>query len=672
MSMKLIPLGGGNEALCHFLNFGGVDMLLDCGGGRRDDQGVIDLPSLDAVDVASLDVVLLSNHTSVLALPHLVEHLGFQGAIYATEMTLQFGRLLLRELAQQGDGEASLRYAERPSDPNAKQTSVAVSLAQAECALRRVTAVEYRETVRLAYGVQLTALSSGFSLGACLWSLESPSERLAYVAAASGDLNRHPKELDLAPLVDCDALIVTDIRPNRDPHGTVERAVEHVVGLVQRVLDRGGVCVVPSPPLGVVLDLIEALHVSSLSRPSRPHPTPIVLLSPSAEEALDAANCGAEWLCDKKVQALYAGESAFLHEALRRSRALEVATAISGRLLSGLQHGGVVFASQGVLPDLLQIVGHDVRNAVLSIDPATSHNASSAVAPFHALELEKLVCPIDARLSCGDVNQLIARCLPRALVVPHEYLSPATAVTSESGEPSHFAHVFPLHELIPAKPKTELVTLPLRHLEPVTLDRSAKYIEGKLSPELAARAIMTEIHGRGVAALSGVVTVRNNEFVVETAPRGTDIDGSAHVDRLGGRPTSSSGADVNGADTPQSRSQTTGSKRKAATAFAPSASPMASVLKSGYTLEYREGSNIVLGTVDEDKLVKHLEAHNPNMEVYVSQGPGDADAMLSIPSLDARITLWKDGARTLIETATEETRRVLQGIVLAQLHTIPA
>ncbi|GLD93331.1 hypothetical protein PINS_up001923 [Pythium insidiosum] len=669
--MKLIQLGGVSDALCHFLSFGGFEMLLDCGGSieQRDDRRIV-LPSLDAIDVGSLDVVLLSNHTSLLALPYLVEHLRFQGAIYATEMTLQFGRVLIRELVHHGETDPSLRYVENPSDTQPCEAVVTISLARAENALRRVTPVEYRETVRLAYGVQLTPLSAGFSLGACLWSLESPSERLAYVPAASGDLNRHPKELELAPLVDCDALIVTDIRPNRDPHDTVERAVEHVVGLAHRVLDRGGVCVIPSPPMGLVLDLIEALHVSSLNRPSRPHATPMVLLSPTGEDALDAANCGAEWLCDKKVQALYAGESAFLHEALRRSRALEVATTISSRLLSSLQHGGVVFASHSILSDLLQVIGHDTRNAVMLIEPTAR---DIALAPFHTLELEKLVCPIDARLSCGDVNQLIARCVPRALIAPHEYLSSQTVATTESSEPSHFAHVFPLHELIPAKPKTEFVTLPLRRLEPVSLDRSAKYIEGKLSPELAAKAIMTEIHGRGVASVSGVVTVRHNEFVVESAPRGSEQDSTSEHQRTPHKSSSTSAVDVSGSGDSQSRSQiTAGAKRKAATAFAPTVSPLASVLKSGYTLEYREASNIVLGTVDEDKLVKHLKAQNPTMEIYVSQGPENADAMLSIPSLDARITLWKDTARTLIETTSEETRRVLQGAVLAQLHTISA
>jgi hypothetical protein len=36
------------------------------------------LPAIEAVDVASLDAVLLSNHVSLLALPFLTHTLGFQ------------------------------------------------------------------------------------------------------------------------------------------------------------------------------------------------------------------------------------------------------------------------------------------------------------------------------------------------------------------------------------------------------------------------------------------------------------------------------------------------------------------------------------------------------------------------------------------------------------------
>lgn len=101
--------------------------------------------------------------------------------------------------------------------------------------------------------------------------------------------------------------------------------------------------------------------------------------------------------------------------------------------------------------------------------------------------MEQIVCPIDPRLSCGDANQFIARCCPRNLIIPYEYTVPLAVEINSSGEQvvdSHFSHVLALHELITVKQKSEPLTLPMKRLEPIALDRSSKYIDGKLDPKV--------------------------------------------------------------------------------------------------------------------------------------------------------------------------------------------
>lgn len=39
-----------------------------------------------------IDAILVSNHTTMLALPYLTEKTGFKGEVYATEPTITFGR----------------------------------------------------------------------------------------------------------------------------------------------------------------------------------------------------------------------------------------------------------------------------------------------------------------------------------------------------------------------------------------------------------------------------------------------------------------------------------------------------------------------------------------------------------------------------------------------------
>lgn len=121
-------------------------------------------------------------------------------------------------------------------------------------------------------------------------------------------------------------------------------------------------------------------------------------------------------------------------------------------------------------------------------DPCIDPN--EALLPFHALEIEKVVSPIDPRLGCGDANQFIARCCPRNLIVPYEYtVDPASSgggdVKSELVELSHFSRVMPLNELTTAKPKMDLLTQPMKILEPIALDKSQKYIDGRLDPNVS-------------------------------------------------------------------------------------------------------------------------------------------------------------------------------------------
>jgi len=47
-----------------------------------------------------VDVILISNYSCMLALPFVTEGTGFHGVVYATEPTLQIGRLFLEELVQ--------------------------------------------------------------------------------------------------------------------------------------------------------------------------------------------------------------------------------------------------------------------------------------------------------------------------------------------------------------------------------------------------------------------------------------------------------------------------------------------------------------------------------------------------------------------------------------------
>lgn len=226
--------------------------------------------------------------------------------------------------------------AQQSQDSTSNITLRPFTLADVARSCAKVTCVEYKEVLELSYGVSVTALSSGFSLGASTWLIEGPNDRLVYVPAASGDLNRHPKELDLLPLVDCETLLLTDLKPDRDPHASTERMVERLLTNVSRVLDRGGVCVIPCLPTGVLFDLLEAIYVACVHTRA-PQSVPMYFVAPHASQVMTLTKSGAEWLCEKKIEKLYAGENAFLHEMLVKSKILNVEADLTPALASVFQ-----------------------------------------------------------------------------------------------------------------------------------------------------------------------------------------------------------------------------------------------------------------------------------------------------------------------------------------------
>ncbi|KAF4325486.1 hypothetical protein BBO99_00000330 [Phytophthora kernoviae] len=589
-------------------------------------------------------MVLLSNHLTLLALPLLTQVLGFKGQIYATQLTIDFGRVFLKELAALNQGEDSAVFALEGATDGMDTELPMFSLKEIEKCCQKIRSVEYSEVVQLAYGVQVTALSSGFSLGASIWLVEGPNDRLAYVAAASGDYNRHPKELDLLPLVDCETLLLTDLKPDRDPHANTERMVERVLSDVSRVLDRGGVCIVPTTPCGVIFDLVEAVYAACLHNKQN---VPMYFISDHASSIMELTQLGAEWLCEKKIEKLYAGEDAFLHESLQKSNLFHAVTEVSAATAATFQNGSILFVGHpslkfGHAPELIRMLGNESHNAVLLIDPLVE--STEAFAPFQDLSIEKISCPIDPRLSCGDANQFIARCCPQNLIIPHEY---TVAPPSEGTEvvSSHFSCVLPLHDLTAAKTKAELLTYPMKQFDPIVIEKASKYLDGRLDPKLAAQAKITEINGKAAACVNGVLNVKRKTFVLEPAAA-TSSAVSPSIDVSDDSKLKSSG------------------KRKLASMTDSDAN---SAIQS---IDFKEKSSLLLGQVDEEKLMKQVKTHDPQAQVYISQGQGDADVFMSIPSLDARVTLWKETGKTLIETEKEDARALLTSFVLAQLVVI--
>ena len=185
-------------------------------------------PSLSSIDLSSIDIVLLSQQSSVLALPYLTSQDTFRGRVFATTPTIEFGKLMMEELiaAQESelataDGQPlsraifseliqenkliptnpSLRTPLSPLDllsifvpqtaPQHRLTpsntrvyvdDIALHLlplftrSEANAALQRIEPVSFGSRIPISVAdISIHCLSSSFCVGGCLWRIESGS-----------------------------------------------------------------------------------------------------------------------------------------------------------------------------------------------------------------------------------------------------------------------------------------------------------------------------------------------------------------------------------------------------------------------------------------------------------------------------------------------------------------
>ncbi|KAL7987187.1 hypothetical protein Chor_006106, partial [Crotalus horridus] len=194
------------------------------------------LPEMELIDLSTVDVILISNYHCMMALPYITEHTGFTGTVYATEPTVQIGRLLMEELvnfiervpkAQSASLWKNKDVQRMLPAPLKDAVEVATwrrcyNMQEVNSALSKIQLVGYSQKIELFGAVQVSPLSSGYALGSSNWIIQSHYEKVSYVSGSSL-LTTHPQPMDQASLKNSDVLILTGLTqiPTANPDGMV-------------------------------------------------------------------------------------------------------------------------------------------------------------------------------------------------------------------------------------------------------------------------------------------------------------------------------------------------------------------------------------------------------------------------------------------------------------------
>ncbi|KFW85242.1 Integrator complex subunit 9, partial [Manacus vitellinus] len=403
------------------------------------------LPETELLDLSTVDVILISNYHCMMALPYITEYTGFTGTVYATEPTVQIGRLLMEELVNSIERVPKAQSASMWKNkevqrllPAPLKDAVEVSMwrkcytmPEVNAALSKIQLVGYSQKIELFGAVQVTPLSSGYALGSSNWIIQSHYEKVSYVSGSSL-LTTHPQPMDQASLKNSDVLILTGLTqiPTANPDGMVGEFCSNLAMTVRN----GGNVLVPCYPSGVIYDLLECLYqyIDSAGLSN----VPFYFISPVANSSLEFSQIFAEWLCHNKQTKVYLPEPPFPHAELIQTNKLKHYPSIHGDFSNDFKQPCVVFTGHpslrfGDVVHFMELWGKSSLNTVIFTEPDFSY--LDALAPYQPLAMKCVYCPIDTRLNFIQVSKLLKEVqpLPQLHSLPWTHSSPSMFLLSE-------------------------------------------------------------------------------------------------------------------------------------------------------------------------------------------------------------------------------------------------
>ena len=459
-------------------------------------------PLFPILDPSSIDVVLISSYSNMMALPYLLAQRGFCGRVYATEPSASIGRLLMEELAgylerlpkTEGRGWKQVRDPKLDSLGMREEDVITWRPLYSSEAVRRafgsIRTVHFNETIDLFSALKATPLSSGYCLGSCNWLLRDEYRRICYLGSSSV-LTTNLLPLDKKPLVGPDLLLLECL--NKEPGVNPSHVLMELCGKLVQTLKQGGSVLLPSYSSGTIYDLLECVY-TTLDHRALEH-IPIYFISPVANASLAYANICGEWLCQSKQNKVFLPESPFPHAEYVRSGRLKHFPSIYGDLGLVFQTPCVVFTGHpslrcGDVVHFLSMWKNSPKNAVIFTEP--DFDFQLALAPFQPVRLQTYYFPIDPRLVFPRDNALLDELAPQHFVTSKEYISDR----SRGSDKHQISATCPASFYSPGS----LIKIPSQ----------TPFRRANLTEELAAQLCPTHIlPSLSVGSLSGVLSERD-------------------------------------------------------------------------------------------------------------------------------------------------------------------
>ncbi len=286
MSVSVTCLGAARNVTGsrHLIEADGVRVLVDCGMYQEREYLARNWEPFP-VPPESIDAVLLTHahldHTGYL--PRLVAQ-GFAGKVYATPATAGILPVVLEDSAhlQAEDARFKAKRHRREGRKSPRPPEPLYDADDVGQAVRRLHAVSFSQTIKVARGVTARFLPSGHILGAGIVLVEAGGRRILF----SGDLGRAHRPLlpDPAPPPEADLVVMESTYGDRH-HDSKQDVEAELADTISDTARQGGALLIPCFAVERSQDLL--YYLNRIYRAGRAPSLPVFLDSPMAIKLLD-------------------------------------------------------------------------------------------------------------------------------------------------------------------------------------------------------------------------------------------------------------------------------------------------------------------------------------------------------------------------------------------------
>ncbi|PIE69604.1 MAG: MBL fold metallo-hydrolase [Deltaproteobacteria bacterium] len=275
---------------CHYLEYRGTRILIDCGLYQGRKELVEDNRDDFGFDPKSIDFLLLTHgHLDHCGRIPLLVKRGFRGKILTTAATRELARLVMLDSARIQEEDA--RYANYKKHQKGEYDEPVTPLYETLDALTSLDCfadpVRYGRQVELGPGIRVTYYDAGHILGAASILVELSANGSTTRITYSGDLGYGGRAILRDPVIPSAAdIIVMETTYGNRLHKQLAPSIEELYAAINMTLDRGGNVLIPSFALERSQELLYYLR-EGIEEGYLPENMPVFLDSPMAISATE-------------------------------------------------------------------------------------------------------------------------------------------------------------------------------------------------------------------------------------------------------------------------------------------------------------------------------------------------------------------------------------------------